>query len=511
MMFAMPLNNNLMSIASFWFATVWVVDIVFEWTQGISPGHRFRRFMANRSALAFTGIYALCLLGFLWSDDLQFAIRDARIKLPFLFLPLVVSSYQKIESKHLIWCFYVYLGTITYAITNCTGVYYRWWGNPYTNVRDISHFISHIRFSLMIVLGLCLLAWFVWKKRSHLIWTIPLALYFVFFLWILQSMTGFVILGVLIGYWSLFAILTSKRRLVRYGVSAILIFGVGAIGLYLNSAYREYFHVKDEVGALPERSLGGEAYLHNLDNKLLENGHYVWIGIAPNELRRSWNQRSSIHIDSLGRTKQVVGATLIRYLSSKGVLKDSVSVYQLTESEITAIEAGQATAYPEQLKGIRGRLNKIFFEYDNYRNGGDPSGNSVMQRFEFWRAAIGIIRENPWLGVGTGDLKSAYAFQYEKMKTALDPSYRLRAHNQYLTYAVTFGILGLVLFILLLLIILFDQKKQLNFLFMSYFLITALSFLTEDTLETQAGVAFVAVWGVVLGGMREWGEESIIV
>jgi hypothetical protein len=43
---------------------------------------------------------------------------------------------------------------------------------------------------------------------------------------------------------------------------------------------------------------------------------------------------------------------------------------------------------------------------------------------------------------------------------------------------------------------------------MSYFLITALSFLTEDTLETQAGVTFVVVWGVVLMGMKEWGEKE---
>jgi O-Antigen ligase len=320
-------------------------------------------------------------------------------------------------------------------------------------------------------------------------------------------MTGFMILGVLIGWWALFAIFTSKRKLIRYGVLVFLVLGVGAIAMYLKSAHQQYFHVKDDLSSLPERSAGGELYSHHPENKLLENGHYVWTGIARNELSRSWNQRSSIHIDSLGKTKQVVGATLIRYLSSKGLMKDSVSVYQLSPSEIAAIENGQATAYPEQLQGIRGRLNKIFFEYDNYRNGGDPSGNSVVQRFEFWRAAVGIIRENPWIGVGTGDLKSAYALQYEKMKTALDPSYRLRAHNQYLTYAVTYGIFGLLLFVALLLIILFDQKKHLNFLFMSYFLITILSFLTEDTLETQAGVAFVVVWGVVLGGMKEWGEK----
>jgi hypothetical protein len=509
MMVAMPTSNNLMSIAAFWFATVWIVDVIFEWSQGIGPGHRFRRFIGNKTAIAFTSIYVLCLLGFIWSDDMNFALRDARIKLPFLFLPLVVSSYQKIERQHLLWCFYVYLATVTYAITNCTGVYYRWWGKPYINVREISHFISHIRFSLMIVLAICLLGWISWQKRKNLLWTIPLAFYFLFFLWILQSMTGFAILFGLIAWWSLFLILTSKKGLLRYSVGLLLVVGLVGTAVYLRNEIQIHFHPKDDISSLPERSAGGEIYSHNLENKLVENGHYVWTGIAINELKRAWNARSAVHVDSLGRTKQVVGGTLIRYLTSKGLMKDSVSVYSLTSAEIVAIEGGQATAYPELTRGIRGRIHKILFEYDNYRNGGDPSGNSVMQRFEFWRAAVGIIRENPIMGVGTGDLKTAYAEQYKKMNTALDPVYQLRAHNQYLTYAVTYGIFGLLLFLLALVTILFHQRKYNNFLFMSYFLITALSFLTEDTLETQAGVTFVVVWGVVLMGMREWvGKEN---
>lgn len=495
-----------MSIAAFWFATVWVVDLVFEWTQGITPANRFQRFFSNRTALAFTGMYLLCLIGFLWSEDMNFAIRDARIKLPFLFLPLVVSSYQKIERRHLMWCFYIYLATITYAITNCMGVYYRWWGKPYINVREISHFISHIRFSLMIVFAICLMAWISWQNRKNILWTAVLTLYFLYFLWILQSMTGFVILGVLTGWWSLFVILTSRKKLLRYGISALLVLGLLGVSFYINSAVKNYFTVKDDLTQLPERSAGGEKYMHNLENKLLENGHYVWTGIAWNELRRSWNARSSIHMDSLGRTEQVVGGTLIRYLTSKGQLKDSVSVYQLTPAEISAIEGGQATAFPEQFRGLRGRINKILFEYDNYRNGGDPSGNSVTQRFEFWRAALGIIGENPWMGVGTGDLKTAYAEQYEKMNTSLDPAYRLRAHNQYLTYAVTYGIPGLLFFLMMWVITLVHQRKYISFLYMSYCLITLLSFLTEDTLETQAGVTFVAVWGMLLTGMKEWGK-----
>ena len=93
---------------------------------------------------------------------------------------------------------------------------------------------------------------------------------------------------------------------------------------------------------------------------------------------------------------------------------------------------------------------------------------------------------------GTGDIVDAYKTQYEKMNSDLAPKYRLRAHNQYLTFAATFGIFGLLYFIFTLIYPMRVLNKTRDFLYVTFWITAVLSMITEDTLETQAGVTFFA-------------------
>ncbi len=67
---------------------------------------------------------------------------------------------------------------------------------------------------------------------------------------------------------------------------------------------------------------------------------------------------------------------------------------------------------------------------------------SVGQRLVFWKNSWLIIRESPWLGVGTGGFVSAYTQVHQKwspdMRSTDDP------HNQYIFAIVQQGILGLL-------------------------------------------------------------------
>ena len=97
-----------------------------------------------------------------------------------------------------------------------------------------------------------------------------------------------------------------------------------------------------------------------------------------------------------------------------------------------------------------------------------------------------------WFGVGTGDVKNALSTVYETKKIKLDEEYQKRAHNQFITFLLTFGILG---FFIITISIYYpvcnatNQKISFVFIFMM-----SLSFLTEDTLETQAGVTLFAIF-----------------
>ena len=80
------------------------------------------------------------------------------------------------------------------------------------------------------------------------------------------------------------------------------------------------------------------------------------------------------------------------------------------------------------------------------------------------------------------------------MHSLLDERWRLRSHNQYLSIAVAFGITGLLWFIFTLIYPLIRQARSGDYLYVFFIIISILSMVTEDTLETQAGVTFFALF-----------------
>ena len=77
------------------------------------------------------------------------------------------------------------------------------------------------------------------------------------------------------------------------------------------------------------------------------------------------------------------------------------------------------------------------------------------------------------------------------MDTALAKEWRLRAHNQFLTFGIAFGIPGSLLLIFCFLYPIRLRNSELRLEFWFFLAITLLSMLAEDTLETSAGAMFV--------------------
>jgi O-antigen ligase len=67
---------------------------------------------------------------------------------------------------------------------------------------------------------------------------------------------------------------------------------------------------------------------------------------------------------------------------------------------------------------------------------------------------------------------------------------RLRSHNQFLSIGVAFGLFGLLVFIITLVIPFSIGWRENNLLFLVFYVGALVSFLNEDTLETQAGVTY---------------------
>jgi O-antigen ligase len=113
-------------------------------------------------------------------------------------------------------------------------------------------------------------------------------------------------------------------------------------------------------------------------------------------------------------------------------------------------------------------------------------------RLYFWKAAVTLIKKNVLFGVGTGDVQSELNKTYIETNSPLNVDWYKRPHNQFLTITVALGIIGSLLFLFSFLYPVTNLKKQMHPLFWPYFLVLCISFVLEDTLETQAGLSFYA-------------------
>ena len=83
----------------------------------------------------------------------------------------------------------------------------------------------------------------------------------------------------------------------------------------------------------------------DLKDTTTENGFFLWENIAQKELERTWNRKSKrISFNSKDKKNQPVKATLYRFLTSKGLNKDSVGLSKLTKNEIQKIENGETSS-----------------------------------------------------------------------------------------------------------------------------------------------------------------------
>lgn len=461
-----------------------------------SIGNNFREFFKadNAPAWVFASIYLFHLVGLFFTSDFDYAWRDLRIKLPIFLMPLILSTTCVLDRKG--FRFMMYLFTASVFTATLVSTYHFITGN-YTDSREISRYISHIRFSLLIDLAIFILAYMVLKKSDIPKWPkivmALIALWMVIFLAMTAFMTGLVIFLVTAAILLIYIVMVKQGMFLRIlTIAGILVLFLAAF-LYLRGIDRTVNRVYPvDTSALEKTTKLGNPYWHDLSNPQTENGYYVWHYVATDELREAWNQRSNFDFDGKDKVGQEIKYTIIRFLTSKGYRKDAEGVDKLTGNEIKLIEEGVASTVYSERSNLYVRIYKIFWEYRRYQETKNPSGHSVMQRIEFWKTARAIIQANWITGVGTGDLDDAFQEEYINSGSLLEKEFRWHSHNQFLSILAAFGIIGLAWFLFALIFPAIRLVKFHDYYFLSFFIIIILSMLTEDTLETQAGVTVFA-------------------
>jgi hypothetical protein len=487
--FFLPLSEWLLS-----FFTILLVIIWFA-RQGYK---RLPSLLSENKAVGYALIiYLVPVVWMINTSDYQHGFHDLLIKLPLIAFPLVIGLNEPITKREFRGVFTLFIGAV---LTASIIAVYKLWGTPFsdwTEKRDSVLFISHIRLSLMTNLALfsCLFFLFIEKgvekplKYFYAVAIFPL-IYFIIFL---SSLSGILIFGILSMGSIIYIAIITRNRLIRFallsGACILIINLIFLIIININSFYRI---VEPIPSTADQYTVNGNSYSNFPERKDIENGRYVWMYVCEEEMNREWRNRSLIDYTARDMKNQELRYTLIRYLTSVGLRKDSLGVASLSENDIKNIENGIANKRFTERRNIESMLYGIIWQIDYYRRGGNPSGHSVTQRIEYFKTGLRIVKRNLLLGTGTGDVPLEFRKQYKTDQTILDPGFRDRTHNQYLTLLISFGVVGFVL-------IFFSIWKSVkirdgirNPLFVIFLVIVLVSMVSEDTLETHAGVSFFA-------------------
>jgi hypothetical protein len=327
------------------------------------------------------------------------------------------------------------------------------------------------------------------------------ALALVFFLWLLflifKLATITAILGLSFALLFLFiAFLFSYRNKHKIAYIAGLASLFFLVGLYTTAIVSDFYHIKNKYRSLQTQSIGGEKYQQDLKDNTRENGYYLWENIAEKELERTWNRKSEISFKSKDKKQQPLKATLYRFLTSKGLGKDSASLGKLTQNEIQEIENGETSSV--SYNNFETRIRSLLYEWESRKKNSDPNNQTINQRVVFWKTGLNIFLSKPIFGYGPGGAKIEYKKYYKNQTTSLVKSNQLLAHNQFVTQAVNLGIIGASIWIFIMLYSFLKVEKEITLLFISYLILMLFAFMSDDMLEVQAGATIFSFFGTLL-------------
>ena len=468
----------------------WIIELDFKrkWKKIID-----RNFLP----LVLAGLFLIELFWLPFSEDLMIGLNVLRIKLPLLLLPIIVGSASSFNTKEwrtiisaffvglLISTAWVYLVSIDMLPTKKTS----------GTIRDASIFMSHLRYSALLSLSLLLILFLAIKKWANNIFC------FVFGLWLFILIMKFSTLTALLGFFvaltiGFFIWLILENSRYKKSISLFFMtFFVVAAG-YLYFIVNDFYHIKKQERSEKIYSVNGEKYIFDFNNTFTENGYYLWENIAPKELEKEWNKVSHLNFKGKDKKGQKIKATLYRFLTSKGLNKDSFGLSKLSKKEIKLVESGCTSVIT--YNNFEKRIRSLLYEIEFAKRNTNINNQTMNQRLVFWKVGKEILLSNPFFGYGPGGVKKEYKKYYVKNKTILTKENQLLAHNQFITQFINLGIVGGATWLFLLFYSFIKVNKEILILFISYMSIMFFMFMSDDMLEVQAGVTIFSLFGTMM-------------
>ena len=116
--------------------------------------------------------------------------------------------------------------------------------------------------------------------------------------------------------------------------------------------------------------------------------------------------------------------------------------------------------------------------------------NSINIRCGIWECSYSLVKENWIMGIGSGQIQEQLNSCYDKYDTNAYSSMDYNTHNEYFDILLSTGIIGLLSFLFMIVVILYQSLKNKNYLFFSFIILVLLCLTTENILARQGGIVF---------------------
>ena len=487
---SLPLSHFLMGLSTFLLFLNWVVE--WDWKE------KWQRICNQKVGFVFAALYLFLFIGLFRNDNWTSAGHELLAQLPLVFMPVLLTTSRPLTPKA---TRFILHGFILSTLFCCISSWFYWVAHNVVEMRDISLFVDHIRFSLCVVLSFVLsVAFMVLSDMAGIQRSLYGLLALLFFVYAIFShtMTGIVCILVLTFCYALWRLIVAPKSLKWQSGIVLALFVL--LCTYLVIITVQFFADKDHLVTTRETAMGNP-YTFDL-NTPIENGHRIGYYVCREELQEAWALRSD---SDLTESRENV---LVRYLNSKGLHKDYEALMSLEHKDIRNIERGIPNyLYPRNMD-FRSTLYPTYFSIALYQCCDYIENSSLLERLELWKTSWKIYRQHPLLGVGLGDDKDEVDAQLEADQSSIAYKKQRGCHNQMLTLGLKCGIPIILYFVFMMVYPFVRMRKQVNYVYVGLVMLLLMSMVIEDTLEAQTGRMMFSLMLPML--LLYWPEQKAI-
>jgi len=466
---SLPLSHFVMGLATFILFLNWVAE--WNWKE------KWHRINNQKVGFVFGALYLFLFLGLIRTQNWPNAAHELLVQLPLIFMPVLLTTSRPLTRKAARIIFHSFIYSTLFCCV-CSWIF--WMVNNVTEMREISLFVDHIRFSLCVVLAFVLSCSYMINSEhtstQRLYYGLTALLLFVYILFS-HTLTGVICLFAIITCYAIWKLVTGPwKEKLQSGVILLIIMLFGAYIVWMTA---NFFVDKDRKITATETAYGNP-YTFDAQTPI-ENGHRVGYYVCKEEIAKAWALRSD---SALTEDREQV---LLRYMNSRGLHKDYDALMSMYHKDIRNIERGIPNYLYPQTIDFRSTLYPTYFSLSLYQCCGYIENSSILERIELWKASCIAYRHNLLFGVGLGDDKDAIDAQLEVQKSSIAHKKHRGAHNQILTFGLMAGALLIIYFVFMMLYPFVRMRKQISFVYVAFVLMMLMSMMVEDTLETQTG------------------------